>query len=150
MRYLGANPQPSYLRLGKVGEQNIHPQVPDLAPGRWLPIRVGDESGATLLSTGAALPLALQMCELEEFSGHSVHSLPLWGMKTKLSQPAQAARWKAIVTLEDHLTDGGFGSWVRESLGESGIRVACKALDSRVCGLVGKQESLNRIGGLGL
>jgi transketolase len=35
------NPQPSYLRLGKAGEPNFHPGVPDVAPGKWLKVADG-------------------------------------------------------------------------------------------------------------
>ena len=60
LRYLVANPQPSYLRIGKAGEPVFHQQVPDVAPGRW--IRVSPDKGdpgLALLSTGAALGSAM-------------------------------------------------------------------------------------------
>ena len=41
MRYLINNPQPSYLRLGKAGECNIHTSIPVVEPGRWICVRKG-------------------------------------------------------------------------------------------------------------
>jgi len=58
LRWLVANPGPSYLRLGKAGEPRFHDEIPDVAPGRWVPVREGD-AGRVMLSTGAALGAAV-------------------------------------------------------------------------------------------
>lgn len=55
MRYLIQRPQPSYLRLAKAGEPCCHAEVPEIAPGRWLPVAGSDTASqyaATLLTTG--------------------------------------------------------------------------------------------------
>jgi transketolase len=71
-------------------------------------------------------------------------------MSCKDSQPEQASRHRRLLTVEDHLRDAGFGSWVAESLASStnSPMVRSLALDSGVCGVVGSQLALNRIGGL--
>ena len=77
--------------------------------------------------------------------------MPLWSMASKPTQAEQVAAWDAVVTLEDHLADGGFGSWLRESLESAQhlmSRVLVRALDSKVCGMVGKQTTLNEAGGI--
>ncbi len=152
MRYLVEHPRPSYLRLGKTGEPSFHKQVPLVEPGHWLRLAGGADARATLLTTGAPLALAHQWIERADFRAHAIHSLPLWGMSAKAGQPAQVALWDSVRTLEDHLPDGGFGSWLREAVcvahPELAARIASHALDPRVCGLVGKQETLNRLGGL--
>ncbi len=144
MRYLVANPGPSYLRLGKAGEPMFHAAVPDVAPGRWLAVRTG--AGRALLATGAALGAALDRAE----PGDAVYSMPLWGMASKPAQAAQVARHPQTVTLEDHLADGGFGSWLFEAVVHDGLagRLAPIALSADVCGTVATQETLNRLGGL--
>ena len=153
MRYLVANPQPSYLRLGKAGEPSFHSQVPTVRPGRWL--RVADglrEDGPVLLSTGATLGIAMSRRERLDHADHAVYSMPLWGMACKSLQASQVRRHERVHTLEDHLADGGFGSWLMESLsGEPELRprLSGTALDPLVCGLVGSQQELNRLGGLG-
>jgi transketolase len=152
LRYLVDHPQPSYLRLGKVGEPVFHQDVPEVAPGTWL--RVGGEDGArkTLLTTGAPLRLAQQWTKTDAWRDFAVHSMPLWGMGWKAAQAEQVAQWDAVQTLEDHLPDGGFGSWLREAVSlehpELNARIRSRALDPLVCGLVGKQDTLNRAGGL--
>lgn len=151
MRYLINNPQPSYLRLGKAGEKNLHPKVPELTPGKWLKLGSGTAQ-KTFLTTGA--PLALAKSWLESSVGYNdfaIHSLPLWGMKWKSVQIAQIREWEEILTLEDHLLDGGFGSWLLESsISQPNLlsRLRFKYLDPAVCGSVGKQEVLNAMGGL--
>ena len=148
LRYLIDNPGPSYLRLGKAGEPNFHKALPEVSPGKWLPVRTeNSDPTRIMLSTGAALGSALQRAMR---SGHSVFSMPLWSMKTKPAQLAQAGLLNELVTLEDHLLDGGFGSWMAESL--LGTPVAAKlrpiALSERVCDMVASQAELNRLGGL--
>lgn len=152
MRYLVANPQPSYLRLGKAGEPVFHAGMPDVAPGRWLRVAGDEHSARTLLSTGAALGYALDRRARGVHGECAVHSMPLWGMGAKPSQVATAAAFDEVVTLEDHLLDGGFGSWLMEALAtaDAAPRVRPVALSADVCGTVGSQATLNRLGGLDL
>jgi transketolase len=152
IRYLLAHPQPSYLRLGKAGEPSIHAFVPEVSPGQWLLV-CGDKVGRrACLTTGATLELAYRtMVSHPKVAITSLFSMPLWSMKSKCTQPEHIARFDQIVTIEDHLKDGGFGSWMLEANslctnGESKIRLI--ALDAKVCGMVGKQGTLNLMGGL--
>lgn len=155
LRYLVAHPQPSYLRLGKAGEPCFHAEVPAVAPGRWLSVRPGAEVGPAsrcLLSTGAALGLAMDWQEQPAYARHGVYSMPLWSMASKREQAARLREFSEVLTLEDHLQDGGFGSWMLESLalddGGNGTRVKPIALSAEVCGTVASQSALNRFGGL--
>lgn len=151
MRYLTAHPQPSYLRLGKVGEPCFHKEVPDVEPGMWLKIHGGNGKSKTLLTTGAPLALGHNWLSADSYLGYALHSLPLWSMSVKHLQPHQVDLWQSVVTVEDHLVDCGFGSWLRESLeGTPQLmpRVTVRALNSVVCGMVGKQNVLNEAGGL--
>lgn len=151
MRYLVQNPGPSYLRLGKAGEPCFHGEVPTVEPGRWLEVSPGD-SRAALLTTGATLGYAIERQRKAEGARPAVHSLPLWSMESKPLQALQVASHAAVTTLEDHLRDGGFGSWLMEAVAQSGgplDRLHAEALDPRVCGTVGSQNMLNAYGGLG-
>lgn len=152
MRYIINNPQPSYLRLGKAGEPCIHTEVPEIFPGKWLSIREGKKHGPTYLTTGAPLELVNQMLvKKPELKNWSLNSMPLWSMKAKENQVQQVEDFATVVTVEDHLMDAGFGSWLLEA---SSIRpdllakIKIKALDAKVCGMVGKQATLNAEGGL--
>lgn len=152
MRYLINNPQPSYLRLGKVGEPCVHNNVPDIFPGKWLKVREAGRIGKTYLTTGATLDIVNQLIITNsDFEHYSHYSMPLWSMKSKVDQAKQIEAFDKVVTVEDHLMDGGFGSWLLESVSirpEFLIRINIRALDSKVCGMVGKQSTLNAEGGL--
>ena len=144
LRWLVANPGPSYFRLGKSGEPKFHEAIPAVAPGAWVPVRAGDEA-AIMLSTGAALGAAIARA-----GDQAVYSLPLWSMASKARQPAQLARHGEVTTFEDHLADGGFGSWLVESVSgtEAAARIRPIALSPDICDQVASQATLNRLGGL--
>jgi len=146
LRWLVANPGPSYLRLGKAGEPCFHESVPDVAPGRWILVHEGD-GDMIMLSTGAALGAAIARAD-----GRAVWSLPLWSMAAKADQPAQLARHGRVTTLEDHLADGGFGSWLTESVAGTPAAACIEpiTLSPEICDMVASQTTLNRVGGLTL
>ncbi|WP_188063332.1 transketolase family protein [Sphingobium sp. KCTC 72723] len=146
LRWLVANPGPSYLRLGKAGEPQFHDAVPDVAPGRWVSVRDGGQADV-MLSTGGALGAAIGRAD-----GRAVWSLPLWGMAAKPLQPDQIARHGSVTTLEDHLADGGFGSWLTEAVAGTPAAACIRpiALSAEICDMVAGQSTLNRVGGLTL
>jgi transketolase len=150
LRWLVENPQPSYLRLGKAGEPKFHGVVPNVAPGRWVPvITEGRDAANVLLSTGAALGAAIARAdEGGTHEGQAVWSMPLWSMTSKPMQPSQFGTRAQVTTLEDHLIDGGFGSWLCEAMIGQGDRVRPIGLSADVCETVASQKTLNRIGGL--
>ena len=154
MRYLIQHPQPSYLRLVKAGELCFHAEVPEIAPGRWLPVAgsvTPTKRDATLLTTGGALAIAMRWRETAQYADHQIASLPLWSQSAKSAQAEQVAAMKRVVTVEDHLLDAGFGAWLLESVANQGglsERIRIRGLDSCVCGTVGSQATLNAVGGL--
>ena len=151
LRYLVANPQPSYFRLGKSGENSLHVTVPKVMPGEWLLLYSNQINNNCFLTTGATLSLALEWVKRKENNHFALLSLPLWGMKTKSCQPNFVSKWEKVITVEDHLYDCGFGSWLRESIeGQPDLmkKLSIKALDAKITGMVGKQEILNFEGGL--
>lgn len=157
MRYLVANPGPSYLRLGKAGEPCFHTEIPEVENGRWLKIVEGSRPDKVLLSTGATMEIAVDRMKQPVYSGHSVYSMPLWSMDVKKEQSAMLQQFKEVVTLEDHLLDGGFGSWLLESrsmceqlISTPLAKIKPIALSAEVCGSVGSQAVLNFLGGLSI
>ncbi len=143
------------MRLGKSGEVNFNGSVPEVKPGRWLQILDAHSDPLerrTILSTGATLGIAMEWRNSPAYEQHSVHSLPLWGMASKVEQCAAVDEFHEVVTLEDHLIDGGFGSWMMEAVvGKPGVtsQIKVHALSSVVCGTVGSQNTLNILGGIG-
>lgn len=152
LRYLVEHPQPSYLRLGKAGEPSFRQTVPEISPGRWLPLDEAPQDGQpVLLSTGAALGAAIRRAAEPDHHGAAICSMPLWGMAAKPTQREQLRPISRVTTFEDHLADGGFGSWLFEAVScEEGLasRIRTVSLSPAVCGTVGSQATLNAFGGL--
>jgi transketolase len=65
-------------------------------------------------------------------------------MKYKEKQKNQINRWDTILVLEDHLEDGGFGSWVKESINNTNIKtkIISKNINTRVISKVGSEKYL--------
>jgi transketolase len=156
VRYLSQHPQPSYLRLGKAGEPCLHNAPPNVQPGHWTAVGEGSQPHPpqAMLSTGATLALASEWASHPgPWQGSAVYSMPLWGMAHKALQGQQIRRFDHVLTVEDHLTDGGFGTWMLEAVRaepELLVRLQSKALSPEVCGMVGSQSALNALGGLTL
>ena len=145
-------------RLSEETDARLKPMVeiggkPILWHRRWNRILAPEaKSRDVLLTTGATLELAMAMREKQEYSGCEVCTLPLWGMISKALQVEQVRMRGHIFTIEDHLEDGGFGSWLSEALNREPLlcpHLRSFALSSNVCGLVGSQATLNTLGGLG-
>lgn len=144
LNYLVNNPQPSYLRLGKNGEENFNLALPMIQPGHWNLIKKSTNPGnkVAIVTTGAVLSRAMAVNKKLDYD---VYSLPLWGMKHKHQQLEYIARYDSVITIEDHLLDAGFGSWMLESLSKSPCemsKVRSFGLSAEVCGMVGKQDTL--------
>jgi transketolase len=135
---------PVYLRLGKNGEDDVVPADIPYEPGvaRW--IRRGDQ--ATLASVGTALPVALEAATMLAADGVRTGVLHFGSLKPFDAEAVRAAATAApaIVTIEEHNRDGGFGSAVAEAMAESGIpaRLARVGVPDRFCAEVGSREHL--------
>ena len=142
--YLVKNPQPSYLRLGKDGEANFNLDTPLIEPGHWNLVKKSSnpDNKFAIVTTGAVLNRAMQINnELD----YDVYSMPLWGMKYKEQQLGNILSYDSVITIEEHLLDGGFGSWMLESLSSQPherSKIRSYGLSSDVCGMVGKQDTL--------
>lgn len=150
--YLLENPGPSYLRLKKAGEPNYNIGSPKVNPGVWNEV-VPTQNGKILLTTSGGLHIAHQLITLNtDLSGFGIFSCPIWGAQFKFNQQKQIDNFDEIITIEDHLIDCGFGSWLRESIikQESQIKITNKALSLDVIGKVGTEEYLLKLGGFNI
>jgi len=113
MQYLVNHPQPSYLRLGKAGEKIIHQKIPNIEPGKWCPvIRSQFSNPSAVLTTGNALQIVHAWMADVGVNNHELFTMPLWGMAYKNLQSKQVSGVSVLHTIEDHLIDGGFSSWM--------------------------------------
>ena len=149
LEYLLKFDSPGYLRLGKVGAVEMHKSKPQLKMGEWLHVAGDPNSSDVILSTGAAGATAIEMLGEEKYSHHAVFTLPIWGRAGKMLQSKQISRYKSVTVVEDHLEDGGFGSWILEASTKSEVqstRIHLRPLSDEVLGAVGTQDYLNRLG----
>lgn len=142
--YILRNPSPSYLRLKKAGEPNYNLKNKYLEAGIWNEIHQGSEN-KIMLTTGGGMQIAHQLKNSKkEFSDYGIYSCPIWGFKFKHLQQHQIDEFDEIITIEDHLIDGGFGSWLRECVTKSisHLKIENMALSHNVIGEVGSEDFL--------
>lgn len=105
---------PCYLRLGRSALDLGHDVVP------FVPRVLREGAGAVFVATGSALEEAVRAAEIADASLVSLHGLPVLDDKRLL----QMCEGKPVITVEEHLADGGIGSWLAERILESGVRPA--------------------------
>jgi transketolase len=113
-------PMPTYLRLGKNGEESIHGSEVDISSG-VLPIR--KEGKFLILSTGSITSLAIKAADLIKATfgvDVAVYSVPI-------VKPLDISRiafdsFEVVFTVEEHRLIGGFGSLVLQELNDLGLK----------------------------
>ena len=114
LEYLIKNPGPSYLRLGKNNEITVTEKNKKIQPGKWYGLNDNKGIEEIILSTGTALQWVLK--NKNKFSGKDIYTIPIWGANFKDSQKHFSSNFSSITTVEDHIFDCGFGSWLREAV----------------------------------
>jgi transketolase len=113
-----ANPEPTYLRLGKKGEPLVHASEPEFERGRGITIRTGKDM--VVLSTGNLLPLAVEAVDRLNEQGVSAGVVSLHTVKPLdcdlLTECFGSV--KLVATLEEHSILGGLGGAVAEWLAD--------------------------------
>ena len=147
LNFLTKNPGPSYFRLGKIGEKLQHNLIRKIYPLKLLSISKSKIKNLNIIiSTGTALDKAKTLLNENKFKDYSLFTMPIWGKKYKPSFKKKFFKFKNIVTVEDHLQDGGFGSWVKESLGSENCQIKNYYLSERIVGMVGSQKDMSIFG----
>lgn len=137
---------PSYLRLGKAGEPQINSKVRGIRPG--VPVAVNGSANAkeVILSTGKGYAKANEVYRHLEKSRDTdellLVTMPLWGYRSKDAFTNWAKGRARFSVFEDHLADGGFGSWVLESLAETDIQVNIRGFRPDIVGAVASESTL--------
>jgi transketolase len=105
---------PTYIRIGKKGEADIHETPPDLKLGKVLVIRPGTD--VALLCAGNMMAETIKAADLLSISGISAEVVSFHTVKPLDHDYLQkaAARFKLLATVEEHSRIGGFGSAVAE------------------------------------
>ena len=107
---------PTYLRLGKKGEPEIHSEKPHFEIGKGLPIQDGDD--VCILSVGTVMPIVLEAAKALEAQGISVKVVSFHTVKpldeNLLSEMLRSSR--LVLSVEEHSAIGGAGSAISEWL----------------------------------
>jgi transketolase len=105
---------PTYIRIGKKGEADIHSSPPKLSLGKALVIKPGND--VAMLCAGNMMAETLKAAEILISQGKSVEVVSFHTVKPLDHEYLQNAsnRFKLIVTVEEHSRIGGFGSAVAE------------------------------------
>jgi transketolase len=105
---------PTYIRLGKKGEPNIHEIEPHFEIGKGIPIREGND--IALISVGNMLAEAVATADKLQMNGISAQVISLHTVKPldQILLSSVFANKKLIVVLEEHALIGGASSAILE------------------------------------
>jgi len=108
--------RPAYLRLGRAGEPALHQGDAEIALGRAIWLRRGAD--VALLATGPILGRALRAADALATRGisASVASFHTFSPLDVTAVQHAASSHRAVLTIEEHSIEGGFGSRVAEAL----------------------------------
>ena len=134
---------PMYLRLHKRGEPVLHASIPTLVPCQPIQIHTSPEAEASVVVIGFLASEVLRLVTNHDVSV-DVYTMPLWGMQHRSRAIETLSQYKTIFTVEDHLIDGGFGSWMLETMALQGASNTCipLALPSESVGKVAREQTL--------
>jgi len=140
------DPGPFAIRFPKGAVEEDEPRPPRMLPvGEWEVRRQG--SAALLLATGKLVSVAMEAATLLDGEG-----LPLTVVNCRYIKPLDsrleswARRHPAVLTLEDNVATGGFGSAVAEALAPFGIPVTLMAVPDSFVEQGAQAELLKQLG----
>lgn len=136
---LATNPRPSYLRIGKAGEPELH--QPTTVESGLIQVRTGATKIA-LVSTGGMLKTAIDAWDILRNEGLevAVYSLPRLKPISQ-SDLAPLTGFTRVFSLEEHIPEGGLGAILREFLPRS-VEIVPSAIPEDLCNQVGSQTRL--------
>ena len=143
-----------YLRLGRGGEEVVHNDVPQLAPGKAIQISAQDITSCqvVILSTGAIMDEVNAAAELLAKAGIAValYSAPFVKPLDIMLVEKCAQYCPNIVTVEEHNIIGGLGSAVAEVLAgvDGNSKLLRIGIEDHYCSAVGDQKYLRMLNGI--
>lgn len=149
-RLAAETPGPFFLRLGRNGERQLHPEGVSLELGRAAHLREGTD--VTLIGIGSIVDQTLQAAEILAAQGVAARVLSMHTLRPlDVDAIHEAARTtRAIVTVEEHSVVGGLGGAVAEVLAERSSHSPFRrvGLPSEFVDVVGSQDYLRAHYGL--
>ncbi|NKB44726.1 MAG: transketolase [Alphaproteobacteria bacterium] len=134
---------PTYIRIGKKGEQDLVPPESAVGIGKTAVARKGTD--ICILSVGTIGPEAIAAADtLSESHGISAEVVLVNTVKPLDEKllAGLAARFKAIITIEEHSKSGGFGEHVSAFLAQNSIAtpITCLGTGDKFMHSVGSQS----------
>ena len=138
VQWLSLNPRPSYLRIGKAGEPDLH-GVRGIFDG---PLRVCEgRPDVAIVATGTVLKLAIDFASTQAPEKRpSVFSMPLIKPLRKEIQSILQG-FQRIIALEEHVSEGGLFAALCEILTNTSIIHSC-SIPEEIKNEVGSQDYL--------
>ena len=139
VRYLSDHPGPSYLRIGKAGERELHAEFPLTSE----PILIAGSATAptALVATGSILGEALKAFD-DGPESTSVYSVP-WLAPLAPGCFQNLWRHRRLIVVEEHGDAGGLGEMIA-SRRPDGVQVVRMNVDAQLLRSVGSQDWLRR------
>jgi len=149
VKYILANPGPSYLRLHKAGEAIIS-NTDTIGPCE-LNYLQRISSNKIALTTGVSAQ-DVYRDRKTSYKLFDIATVPIWNSAYSERLVRALSRYEYIYTVEDHLIAGGFGSWIfeqfqihRDCLASPPPKIICSYYSSDVIGLVGDPEYIKSV-----
>ncbi|NBS51795.1 MAG: transketolase [Spartobacteria bacterium] len=138
VQWLSFNPRPSYLRIGKAGEPDLH-NLRGIFDG---PLRVCEgRPDAAIVATGSILKLALDFAsEKAPEKRPTVFSMPLI-KPLSLEFLEKLQGFKKIIALEEHVREGGLFAALCEVLSPTS-HIKSISISEEMKNVVGSQDYL--------
>ena len=139
---------PAYLRLHKQGEPIITTSAEPIIPGLPRHCAGDPHSRKVILTTGYSAQGLYPLIECQE--EWSLFTMPSWGMKYREPFLDWIKRHDRVHIVEDHYLDGGFCSWILESLiGTSHLmKITHTSLPASLNQIVAKESTFHEQAGL--
>jgi transketolase len=148
-KFLANTKIPAYLRLGKVAEEIPEYMENELQFGKFRELAPG--ANGTILFTGSLASIALEARQelLAKGLEVAVCSVPFISNLDQ-SYLERAVTKGLIVTIEEQVIRGGFGSAVLEAISSSGLHAAVKIIGATQehLSLIGNQQFLRNSNGI--
>ena len=144
-----ASKKPTYLRLGKSGEPNIHATRPKLAPGKINEISSG--TSGTLIFAGSVGTVAVAAANdlAEQGISVAVASMP-YVSTIDIDYLEKALRIGPVIVVEEHSYRGGVGAAVLEAVNAANLHgaIGLIAADQNNLSQIGDQSFLRTVNGI--
>ena len=150
LEYNYKNPSPLYLRLHKAGEKRLNGKYEGIKPGKLRRLYTKDEERSydgdyksCVICIGHIAGKVVELCKGYDFE-IPIYSVPLWGAPASKSFSEEIIGFDTIITIEDHILEGGFGSYTLEVSAKYKLdkRIIPIAIDQDIMGKVAREETL--------